>query len=266
MTEKNDHHTGTHAGGIGIHLIPSGFGPRIHTISIGAKFQQDPLNTILNPRKFLARNHLHLLREMFPTSLGARVFVSGLIVLLFKDRAAIEKTWQQDGELDVFGNLRVRYDILNNTPTQNKICSGTPISPANSSKTYAALGLKLRFPQGYEAITVPTHAFVDLKPASLTPVLRIINCYLEIKKKLARFASIHSISMPAIGFTRGESNANSPLGKMVCLAYNSQQVCVICSISICYMPTKVCILDRDNYSYLRSHREWASFLPTRFFA
>lgn len=115
--ERNDHYIGTHAGGIGIHIIPRGL-PR-KPVEPKTKWQDDPLSVTLNPRKFLARNHLHLLRKMLPTSLGVRVFVSGFVVALFKDRAAVEHSWQHDGILNGFGNLRICYDILDKISTKN---------------------------------------------------------------------------------------------------------------------------------------------------
>ncbi|KAJ6181073.1 hypothetical protein N7519_011534 [Penicillium mononematosum] len=46
--------------------------------------QPDPLKAVLNPRRFLQSHDLHVLREMFPLAVGARVLISGFIVILFK--------------------------------------------------------------------------------------------------------------------------------------------------------------------------------------
>ncbi|CAG8026734.1 unnamed protein product [Penicillium olsonii] len=213
LVEVDGHYVGTHAGGIGIHLIPQGFTykrkPGIYTCLWPSNHHRDPVPESLDPRKFLAPTHLNMLREMYPTSIGARVFVSGFIVLLFKDYAAIKKSWTQDKILPVFGNLRVSYDVLENIPTHQKICSGAPVSnESDPSKALAALGLKLRLPQGYEAITVPTHAFVALRPVNWTLSLRISSWYTAIKAMLSRFAL-------AIGRTRNTLDPYSPLGRGV---------------------------------------------------
>ena len=229
VVEIDGHHVGTHAGGIGIHLIPRGFTQELKCMRPNiwpTNYQEDPIPETLDPRKFLAPTHLNILREMFPTSIGARVFVSGFIVLLFKDHAAIKKSWTQDGISHVFGNLRVCYDVLENIPTNQRICSGAKISAeTDPSNALAALGLKLRLPQGYEAITVPTHAFVASRPIRWTPFLRISSWYTAIKTKLSRFAPIHGVSIPAIGHTRDRLDQNSPLGRVVTLVHSLHQVC-----------------------------------------
>jgi hypothetical protein len=131
VVEIDGHHVGTHAGGIGIHLIPRGFAQKLNSIRPNispANHREDPIPEALDPRKCLAPTHSNILREMFPTSTGARVLVSGFIVLLFEDRAAIEKSWAQDGILHFFGNLKICYDVMEDTGTLQGICSGANIS------------------------------------------------------------------------------------------------------------------------------------------
>ncbi|CAG8198029.1 unnamed protein product [Penicillium olsonii] len=226
LVEVDGHYVGTHAGGIGIHLIPRGFlekqKPGLYPCDWLENHQRDPVPESLDPRKFLAPPYLNMLREMCPTSIGARVFVSGYIVLLFKDCAAIKRSWEQDGKIPVFGNLRVCYDVLENLPTNQKICSGAPVShESDPSTAVASLGLKLRLPQGYEAITVPTHAFVALRPVNWTLFLRISSWYNAIKTKLSRLTRIHR---PAIGHTHDTLDRYSPLGRAVTLAHDLRQI------------------------------------------
>jgi hypothetical protein len=115
---------------------------------------------------------------MFPSAVGVRVFMSGFIVILFKTRADIEKSWLEDGRAGEFGYLRLRYDIIEDEPTQKVLSRGARIAAKpDCSETSAALGVKIRFPSGQEAITVPTHAFVALRSIRTSPMLRVANWY-----------------------------------------------------------------------------------------
>jgi hypothetical protein len=108
---------------------------------------------------------------MFPTSLGARVLISGFIVNLFKSRANIENFWQHDGLAGTFGALRIINDLLEDMATQKIVSKGAAITATpDSFDGYAALGLKIRFPGGQEAITAPTHS---------ASFLRIADCYMN---------------------------------------------------------------------------------------
>lgn len=88
----------THAGGREIHLYPVGIPEQ--TTTMWACYQSDPC-AALNPRRFLPPDGLHL-REMFPSTVGVRIFVNGFVVILFKTRADIEKSRLEDG-FDKFG-------------------------------------------------------------------------------------------------------------------------------------------------------------------
>lgn len=214
---------GTHAGGLEIHVQPRGCIER--TTTIWPKLQPDPLSVVLNPRKFLSQDDLHLLREMFPCALGVRVFVSGCMVILFKSRDDVENSWLRDGVADSYGSLRLIYDILQDEATRNVVPRGAAITARSDCVDgYAALGLKLRFPSGEEAITVPTHAFVTLRPMLPTTLLRINDWYQHIKRKMARYLPVRKgSSVPAVGTARHQSTGNSPLGRYVYLAGESQQ-------------------------------------------
>jgi hypothetical protein len=156
---------------------------------------------------------LNILREMFPSAVGVRVFISGFILILFKTREDIEKSWLEDGPAGEFGYLRLRYDIIEDEPTQKVLSRGAPIAAKpDCSETSAALGVKIRFPSGQEAITVPTHAFVALRSIRTSPMLRVANWYAQIKRKLARFAPVkRGSSEPAVGTPRHLPTGNSPV-------------------------------------------------------
>ncbi|CAG7975201.1 unnamed protein product [Penicillium salamii] len=59
-------------------------------------------------------------------------------------------------------------------------------------EAYPALGLKIRFPGGQEAITVPTHAFITLRYIRSTPLLPIADRSGHIRMKLTRYSPIKS--------------------------------------------------------------------------
>jgi len=240
----------THAGGREIHLLPAGITER--TTTIWPRFQHDPIRAALNPRRFLSQDDLNLLREMFPSAVGVRVFMSGFIVILFKTRADIEKSWMEDGPASEFGYLRLRYDIIEDEPTQKELFKGAAIAAKRDCfETSVALGVKIRFPSGLEAITVPTHGFVALRSIRTSPMLRVANWYALIKRKLGRFATLkRGSSEPAVGTPRHQPKGNSPLGKSVFLAGSAQEVCVL-KESCLLSSMIICMICVTNFIYAR---------------
>jgi hypothetical protein len=114
---------------------------------------------------------------MFSSAVGVGVFVSGFIVIMFKTRADSEKSWLEDGFSSEFGKLRSCYDVLEAEPTQKVLSRGAAVaSQPDCSQRSAALDLKIGFPNGQNAITVPTHTFVTLRTITTSPMLRIANC------------------------------------------------------------------------------------------
>ncbi|KAF3022348.1 hypothetical protein E8E15_009193 [Penicillium rubens] len=224
----------THAGGREIHFLPAGLSPRTMTM-ICFKAQPDPIKAVLNPRRFLQSHDLHVIREMFPLAVGARVLISGFIVILFKSRADVEKSWTQDGEACTFGNLRLLYDVMEDSPTRTEVSGGAAIaSKPDALETSVTLRLKLRLLDGQEVITVPTHAFVKLRRINGSCLRRLADWYAWMKTTLSRFTPAGKDSHePALGTMRGSAR-NSPLGKIVFLAGDSRKIGVITTT---YDPT-----------------------------
>ena len=203
------------AGGREIHFLPAGLAPRT---TVCFTEQPDTLKAVLNPRRFLQSHDLHVLQEMFPLAIGARVLISGFIVILFKSRADVEKSWTQDGFASQFGNPRLKYDVTEDTPTRTEVSRGAAIAPKSDEReTNASLGLKIRLLDGQEAITVPTHAFVKVKLFNGPRLLRLADWYARIKTALSRFTPAgkdsHELAVGTIrrgSASKAENGGRSP--------------------------------------------------------
>lgn len=161
---------------------------------------------------------------MFPLSVGARVLISGFLTILFQNHDDITKTWKLDGKVATFGNLRVVYDVMANQPSNDHIHSGKSISQnPNDGHLSASLGLKLRFPNGQVAITVPTHAFVKLQDPP-RPLLGVLDWVTRLKSRMSKFHPVRRTSHePAVAISK-DSGGNSPIGKTVYLAGQARAV------------------------------------------
>ncbi|KAJ5692021.1 hypothetical protein N7462_001444 [Penicillium macrosclerotiorum] len=151
----------THAGGREIHIHPEYLLPQLSQVYSGSR--KDPLHRRINPRRFLPPSDLELLRRFFPSAVGARVLISGFIIVLFDNRKDIEASWLE-GCVPSFGLLRLGYDVAVHYPTETVMDSGNAVSSSpDETESATPLGLKLKFPNGSQGIAVPTHAFVDVK-------------------------------------------------------------------------------------------------------
>lgn len=214
----------THAAGREIHFLPGSINPRTtHEATIGP-FRHDPTAQDLNPRELLSSDIISELQKMFPLSVGVRVLICGFLTILFQNRGDITKSWKHDGKLATFGNLRVVYDVTENQPSNDRIHTGKSISQyPNEGYLSASLGLKLRFPNGQVAITVPTHAFVKLRDPT-RPLLRDLDWATRLKSIMSKFHPVRRPSHePAVAIFK-DSRENSPIGKTVYLAGQAQAV------------------------------------------
>lgn len=98
----------THAGGREIHFRPEYLLPQISQVYSGSR--SDALRGAINPWRFLSVAYIRSLRRFFPAAIGARDFVSGSLVVLFRNQRGIEASWLEGCELS-FGLLRLGYDI-----------------------------------------------------------------------------------------------------------------------------------------------------------
>lgn len=208
-----------------VHLGPSSRQPTM--TSTFTRHVLDPILGIINPRRFLLRNDIEMLKTLYPSSTGARVYVSGFIVLLYHTQGDIEKDWST-GLGAEFGSLRVRYEIINHRPSKTALRSGFAVcDKPDYLESSAALGLKLKGPEFGTAITVPTHAFVNVASASR------VRCwtterFIEAKRYLYRLLPINRFQweFPALGRAWGPLR-NISIGQSVFLAGTNKLVGVI---------------------------------------
>lgn len=207
----------THAGGRAIHLYPNLVLPQLSQIYSGSR--QDPVKHTINPRRFLSAPDLEHLHRFFPAAIGARVLISGFLVILFRDQKDIESSWLE-GCVPSFGLLRVGYDIAVHYPTETVPESGNAVTESPGDHECATpLGLKLKFSDGSEGITVCSHAFVDVK----TPVNHASHkesSFLSKTKSAFSKATALKIKERVIN----GSAVDSPLGKSVWLAQRPCEV------------------------------------------
>jgi hypothetical protein len=105
------------AGGRPLHPYPK---DRLNLHPLGRVFTLRPLwreeylfKEGINPRKLLSPEKIDSLRELFPVAVGARVFVSGSLVVFFKSPHDIQAMYERDWIMEV-GGLRTVYDEYRN--------------------------------------------------------------------------------------------------------------------------------------------------------
>lgn len=115
----------THAAGRAIHIHPEFLLPQLSHANSGTC--KNPRRRSINSRRFLPASELELLRRSFPAAVGARVLVSGFLIVLFRNQKDIEASWLE-GCVHSFGLLRLRYDVAVHYPTEAVAESGNAIA------------------------------------------------------------------------------------------------------------------------------------------
>jgi hypothetical protein len=239
---------GVEAGGRDIHPYPVDHENLLHfgtTLIPGSQWKADYLfPTAINPRKLLTPAQLDGLRELFPNSIGARVLITGFLVILLPSLSDIEKAHGYDWVM-VVGGLRTIYDVLVTEATADTVTSGMEVADSpnsingntvtsgmevsdspNSINGTGCLGIKLCMTNGTEAITTVTHGFVKKPcPFRFTRIFHhLISNLKAVKAAIRRFRRPpQPCEVPAVGTSRG-SLSNSPIGKVVWLAAENRRV------------------------------------------
>ncbi|KGO74630.1 hypothetical protein PITC_002750 [Penicillium italicum] len=180
----------------------------------------------INPRKLLSAEKIDALRELFPAAVGARIFVSGFLVVLFNSLHDIQAVYERDWIMEV-GGLQVVYDKYRLEPSADAVTSGMEVcEKPESLYGQGCLGLRIRMADGKEAITTVTHGFVR-NPQRSRMTMMFSEWVLRAKSALLRFRRPPSQSETcAVGVVRN-SNKNSPIGKEVWLATEKKRIGVI---------------------------------------
>jgi hypothetical protein len=199
----------------------------------------------INPRKFLTSEQLDGLREVFPKAIGARVLITGYLVILLPSLTDIEDTHKYDWVMEV-GGLRVIYDVSTIQTTAETLSSGMEVAKSpNSVNGAGCLGLKLRMTDGSEAITTVTHGFVKLATPSRYALI-FYHLMAKVKDALQRFRRPRPSETPAVGTSR--DGRNNPVGKEVWLATEHRRVCASLSSALTY--SNYILLGRKGFPYV----------------
>ncbi|KAF2404818.1 hypothetical protein EJ06DRAFT_553639 [Trichodelitschia bisporula] len=146
---------------------------------------EDPLSGPLNPRRFFGHEDLEIIRDTFPAAVGAQVYISGYVVILYSSKKVLFREVNNRGVCPFIGQLRVRYSVADFKPAPHK---------ANSP---AAVGLRLSYndysedPNGKETklITVPSHAYAKTAGEKDTLHRAVIDHMNRLKKKFSKIAN-----------------------------------------------------------------------------
>lgn len=207
----------THAGGREIHIHPEYLLPQLSQVYRGSR--PDPLQRRINPRRFLTASDLELLRRFFPAAIGARVLISGFIVVLFRNRKDIEASWLE-GCVPSFGLLRLGYGIAVHYPTVAVADSGNAVAGSpEKSESVTSLGLKLRFADESQGIAVATHGFVNQKTAQGNIARKERSWLAKTKSAFSKATALKVKERVRMG-----TSVDSPLGKSVWFVQEPKEV------------------------------------------
>lgn len=207
----------THAGGREIHIHPEYLLPQLSQVYRGSR--QDPLRRRINPRRFLTASDLELLRRFFPAAIGARVLISGFIIVLFRNRKDIEASWLE-GCVPSFGLLRLGYGIAVHYPTVAVADSGNAVAGSpEKSESVTSLGLKLRFADESQGIAVATHGFVNQKTAQGNIARKERSWLAKTKSTFSKATALKVKERVKMGAV-----VDSPLGKGVWFVQEPKEV------------------------------------------
>lgn len=204
----------THAGGREIHIKPNFFTPHPLRNLIPSEVM---IHRLIYPRRMLTTSDISAILEALPTSVGVRIFISGLAVVLFKNKGEMIEAMNKPCPSDL-GGLQVGYDVINIEPSAETAQSGHSVANLpDSFNCRGNLGLKIRLPDGADAITTVTHGFVKL-PNPPRALFRVADWLLSAKRTLSKFKSPKDTGVAPGDVEMRKKPTMSPLGKEVYLA------------------------------------------------
>lgn len=209
----------THAAGREIHIFP-----KFELPPPDFRFREDPVCRTIFCRGLLSDEDMRIIREYFPGSVGARVLICGFLVILFDNKKALKKSWEQ-GVVNYVGSLAVKYAIRDCMTACDVIPSGhASINSPDGLGENSCLGLRLRLENGIEAITTATHSFVRFPTGPTATRARLLDWTGTICSALAKFCLTRKTnSTPALA-QRERRRRNTSLGAEVWMDGTSDKV------------------------------------------
>jgi len=238
----------THVGDLELHFMPPSYFPP----SLRAEHQirpcSDPIPRIINSRRVLMDSDLVEIHKTWPLAIGAQVFVTGNLVVLFPDRKTLMKALRTPCP-EAFGCMRIFYANLEIVPCMmpgpsstssfksasqtttvtRHIPSGAALSsiPQDYKGGVASVGLKLRLTNGEEVLTAVTHEFVKYRKLSTGFNKRtLFDAFKAMKIKLSTFNPAKVFQFQSSKKTARQKLINSPIGIKVFQAGTDLCVCI----------------------------------------
>lgn len=137
-------------------------------------------------------------------------------MILIETYNDILKSIDCDGFTSEFGGLGLRYYVIQVGPSMQNHLRRSEITPHPGYDEFSSLGVKIRFEDGTEAITVPTHAFVRIVEHGLTMAARVFDFFANTRQDLgcSNPISLKSLVSSLIQSCKSP-RTNSPMNKAV---------------------------------------------------
>ncbi|KZZ96267.1 hypothetical protein AAP_01040 [Ascosphaera apis ARSEF 7405] len=177
-------------------IVPRVGGKEVHIIPPTYEFDwnrsagriDDPFGRAIWPRRLLTKSDIGLIRAIFPSCCGARVFISGLLVILFKNWGELN-----DAELGQYpekiGDMEWGVDVLKLEP----LPVGSGDSASDGTIQPSAIGVSIVCDDEEVYLTAMTHALAKCHGESKRKD-RLISRVKSLVKMRATSSSLSSSS------------------------------------------------------------------------
>lgn len=179
----------------------------------------DPIDRIINPRQLLTDDDLDKVKAVYHQAVGLNILICGRALVLFKTEQDMSNMRDQ-GIPTTIGGSPVGYMVINSEPSTAPLKPNHAVSSApGSTRPASLLGLKIRLPNGVEAITTETHGFVKVVREKRHSLIGAADGYTKVKSALSKIRSTHNTPAGSNDnhSASGGHLENSPLGKPVYL-------------------------------------------------
>ncbi len=211
-----------HAGGLPIHFMPSLWDNMPIGIMVpGGQARQSLFARPINPRRLLSSEDLDRFRCMYPRACGVRIFLCGVIQVLYPTRQAMTCDFHEFIATNI-GGSPVCFDIMDCHPSHSLSTGDSVTKDPISQKSKFCIGLRLILPDKRAAITTVTHGFARSAGVS-TLVGRTMDCIWTVKDALTKFRTTSRTDFVLPYASPVETpTSNTPLGEKVWLCGNAR--------------------------------------------